>query len=85
MTKSQAQRLMEDLGKNLVSSDYKDNVYISIKNVGTKIFRECAYHETDGYTFIWTKSERFIINKKEVGGYVVVPYTHDSHLSTKVT
>ncbi len=76
---------MEDLGKQLSPQDYSENIYVSIKNVGTKVFRQCAFHEADGYTFIWTKKETFIISRKEVGDFVVVPYTHEALVSKHVT
>jgi hypothetical protein len=83
MTKKQAQFLMEDLGKSLSLSDYTENVYMSIRGVGTKVFRQCAFFEADGYTFIWTMNDKFLINNKELGDFVVVPLTHQTVVSLK--
>jgi len=83
MTKKQAQNLMEDLRKNLSPLDFVENIYISIRGVGNKVFRHCAYYEADGYTFIWTTQENFLISKKEVGDFVIVPYEHQSVVSLK--
>lgn len=85
MTRLQAQRLMEDLGKNLTPQDYTENIYVSIKKVGTKVFRQCAFYESEGFTFIWTQKEKFLINRKEVGDFVVVPYSHEALVSKHVT
>ena len=41
---------------------------------GEKVFKKCAYHEVDGYTFIWTEKEQYLISRKEIGDYVVIPY-----------
>jgi hypothetical protein len=73
MTKRQAQRLMQDIEKELTENDYCENVYMSVKNIGTKVFKNCVYHMAEGYTFIWTKTESFLINEKEIGDCVIVP------------
>lgn len=73
MTKAQAQRLMEDIGKNLTIDDYREELYVSINNIGTKIFKECAYYECEGYTFIWKLDEKFLLSKKEIGDFVLIP------------
>lgn len=73
MTRKQAENMMEDLGKNLTDRDYIENIYLSIKGVGTEVFKKCAYFEVDGYTFIWTKDGSFLISRKEMGDYVVIP------------
>jgi hypothetical protein len=74
---------MEDLGKTLTPVDYTENIYISIRNVGNKVFRKCAYHEAENFTFIWTVGESFMMDKKEMGDFVVVPYEHTTHASLK--
>jgi hypothetical protein len=87
MTRKQAQNLMEDLGKNLTPSDFSESVYLSIKGVGTKTFRKCAYYEVDGFTFIWTKEDTYIISKEELGEFVIIPIESSlpMALSRKVT
>lgn len=74
MTRVQAQRLMEDIGKSLTSLDYSEDVYLSIKGVGSKTFKKCAYHEVENYTFIWTRSEKFLINRKDIAAHVIIPH-----------
>jgi hypothetical protein len=74
MTRNQAQKLMDDLSDNITEKDYIDDIYLSIKGVGTQVFRNCSYFEADEFTFIWTKNERFLISRKEIGDYVVIPY-----------
>lgn len=74
MTRGQAQRLMEDIGKSLTSLDYSEDVYLSIKGVGSKRFKECAYHVAENYTFIWTRDEKFLINKKDIAEHVIIPH-----------
>ena len=74
MTRSQAQRLMEDIGKSLTCLDYSEDVYLSIKGVGSKIIKNCAYHEAENYTFIWTKNEKFLINRKSIAEHVIIPH-----------
>jgi len=73
---------MDDLGKTLESQDYSENIYVSINGVGTKILRNCAYHDADNYIFIWSEQEEYFLNKKEVGDFVIVPYNHISHTSS---
>lgn len=65
---------MEDIGKSLTKADYSEDIYLSIRDIGTKVFKKCAYHEVDGYTFIWTEKEQYLISRKEIGDYVVIPY-----------
>jgi hypothetical protein len=74
MTRFQAQRLMEDIGKSLSSIDYSENIYLSIKGVGSKIIKNCAYHDAENYTFIWTKDEKFLINRKSIADHVIIPH-----------
>lgn len=72
MTRKQAQFLLDDWGSNLLPEDYCETIYLSIKGVGTKTFKECCYHDDDGYIFIWTREERFIIDKRDLGDFVAV-------------
>lgn len=83
MTRNQAQRLMEDIEKSLTTEDFSEDIYLSIKDVGTKTFKKCAYHEVDGYTFIWTETERYLISKQEIGEYVIIPYDPNFKISLK--
>jgi hypothetical protein len=81
MTKKQALFLLNDWGKNLREEDYCENIYMSIKGVGTKVFKNCNYHDTDTHIFIWTKEENFMANKKELGDFVVVPRNSEVHVT----
>ena len=81
MTKKQANNLMSDLRKELTSTDFCETLYVSINGIGTKIFKECAYHECDGYTFIWTSDESFLIDKKDCGDFIVVPQSKENFIT----
>lgn len=75
--------MMDDLGKNITEQDYIDDIYLSINGVGTQVFKNCSYFEADGYTFIWTKEARFLISRKEVGDYVIIPYDPNIKITLK--
>ena len=83
MTKKQAQSLMKDLSKNLIHDDYCENLYVSINNVGTKTFKNCAYYQCEEYTFIWTIEENFFISKKEVGDFVLISKNTETMVKLK--
>ena len=55
------------------------------ENVGTKVFRRCAYYEAEGFTFIWTQENSFIMDKKEMGDFVIIPYEHTTHATINKT
>lgn len=76
---------MLDWGKNLTSQDFCDTLYLSIKNVGTKTFRSCSFHQEDDYLFIWTKNENFLLNRREIGDFIAAPNPTEAILTTKVT
>lgn len=85
MTRKQATQLMKDWGKNLLPEDFCETLYISIKGIGAKTFKSCSYHEQDNYIFIWTKQDKFLVNKKELGDFVAIANPHNTILSTTVT
>jgi hypothetical protein len=70
MTNKQAQFLLKDWGSNLLPEDYCETIQLSIKGVGTRMFKQCCYHESDEYVFIWTVEESFIASKKDLGDFV---------------
>lgn len=74
---------MDDLGKNLTEEDYVDDIYLSINGVGDQIFKKCSYFEYEDYTFIWTKEEKFLISRKEIGDYVIIPYDPSMKVTLK--
>lgn len=78
MTKKQSTYLLKDWGANLLPEEYCEHVYISIKGVGAKIFSRCAYYECEGYTFIWTETESFCFDNKDVGDFIMIPYSKES-------
>lgn len=73
MTRKQADRLQMDIGKSISPEDFIEDIYISIKGVGTKTFRKCVYHEVDNWIFIWTEDDSYIFNKKDLGDCVIIP------------
>jgi len=81
MTKKQALQLQQDWGKHLSPNDYNQTLYLSIKGIGTKVFKECYYHEQDNYMFVWTKNESFIAKKQELGDFVAVLNPTDTIVS----
>lgn len=83
MTKGQAQKLMDDISKDISEEDYVESIYLSINGVGTKVFKQCAYYDIEKYTFIWTKDEKFLISKKEIGDYVIIPYDPSLKITLK--
>lgn len=83
MTAKQAQYLLQDWGSNLGPTDFSESVYVSIRGVGTRVFRGCAYYEAENYLFVWTASESFCINKKDMGDLVIIPYNQETLVSLK--
>lgn len=73
MTLRQAQRLLEDLSHEIKARDLIQSIYVSIKDVGTRVFKNCCYHEIENYIFIWTENEKFIISRKTLGDFVIIP------------
>jgi hypothetical protein len=51
--------------------------------VGTKVFKKCCYHDVENYIFIWTREDTFLIDKKELGDFVIIPQNSKSFLLTK--
>lgn len=76
---------MEDWGKNLIPQDFCETLYLSIKGVGAKTFKSCSFHQEENYLFIWTKTDSFLINRREVGDFIAVPNPTQTIISTKVT
>jgi hypothetical protein len=72
MTKKQAVMLKDDWGKHLEENDFKTTLYLSIKNNGARMLKNCCFHEQENYIFIWTRSSSFIINKKDIGEFLIV-------------
>lgn len=83
MTRKQAEKMLNDLGENLTEKDYIEDIYLSIRGVGTQVFKSCSYFEAEGFTFIWTKNERFLISRKEIGDYVIIPYDPNIKVTLK--
>lgn len=83
MTNKQALQLQKDWGENLTDEDFHETLYLSIKGIGAKTFKSCSYHEHDNYVFIWTKDESFLIDKKELGDFVMVSNTYSTIVSSE--
>lgn len=75
--------LMKDIGKDISEDDYQHDIYVSFKNGAPKSYRNCAYFESDGYTFIWTKNSSEMISRKEVGDYILIPADIAFHIDLK--
>jgi hypothetical protein len=78
MTRKQAQNFSEDIKSELGDEDYYDDIYLSIKNVGTKMFKKCCYDQIDGWLFIWTQSDTFVAKESEIGDFVIVDSAHSA-------
>ena len=77
MTVKQANNLKADIERSITEEDFTDDLYISIKGIGTKTFKGCTYHDTDGWIFIWTKDESFLLDKSELGDFVAIPLSEN--------
>ena len=75
--------LADDLKLGFTVDDYNQDVYVSIKEFGTRVYRKCAFHETETHIFIWTSKIDYIVSKSDVGDFVIVPYDHDFHITLK--
>lgn len=73
MNRKQAENLLVDLRKSMELRDYCEDVYLSIRGVGTKTFKSCAYFETETWLFLWTIDDSFVLDKRDVGDLVFVP------------
>jgi len=73
MTSRQARNLSDDIRKELTDDSYfTDNIYLSIKNVGTKSFKNCKCDRLDGWLFIWTKDDTFLVRESEAGDFLII-------------
>jgi hypothetical protein len=73
MTKKQAELLKQDLEKSITLDDYVEDLYISIKDIGSKVFKNCVYLEAEGWLFIWTYEESYLVRKKDIGECIIAP------------
>jgi len=73
MNRKQAENLLVDLRKSLEPRDYCEDVYLSIRGVGSKSFKSCAYFDSEHWLFLWTPDDSFVFDKREVGDFVFVP------------
>lgn len=76
MTRKQAESLKEDLEKSITLEDYIEDLYISINGIGSKVFRNCVYLEAEGWLFVWTKEESYMVRKKDIGDCVIAPASY---------
>jgi len=73
MTKKQAESLKKDLEQSITLDDYIEDLYISINGVGSKVFKNCVYLEAEGWIFIWTQDDSFMVRRKDIGDCVIAP------------
>jgi hypothetical protein len=72
MNAKEAQNFSVDILKELDDTSFSDSLYFSIRNVGTKVFRQCKYDQIEGWLFIWTKQEVFFMKESDLGDFVVI-------------
>lgn len=85
MTKKQAENFCFDVAKNLNDEDFSETLYISIKNKGTKVFRNCKHDRIDGWIFFWSREETYFVKEKDIGDFVIVEKNMAPTLSLKET
>ena len=72
MNRKQAGNLLVDLRKALQPRDYCEDVYLSLKGKGSKVFKSCSYFDTEKWLFIWTPDDSFVFEKCQIGDFVFV-------------
>lgn len=72
MNKTTAKNFSEDIRKQLTVDCFSDTIYLSIRNVGTRAFKNCKCDRIDGWLFIWTGEENFYVEETELGDFVFI-------------
>lgn len=72
MTPKQANLFLSDIQSELIPTDYCQNIYVSIRDIGTRSFVNAHCQSIDGWLFICTKTESFCVQEKNLGDYVCV-------------
>lgn len=72
MNRTNANKLMADLGKEMNHASFTDNIYLSIRNVGTRVFKNCKFESLEGWMFIWTRDDSFCVKEKDLGDFLVI-------------
>jgi len=75
MTTVQANRFLSDIRSRLVDEDYCQTVYISIKNVGNRSFKDACCQSLEGWLFVWTKDDSFCVRESKLGDFICVDVT----------
>ena len=75
MTKVQANRFLLDIRSKLDAEDYYQTVYISIRNVGNRSFKDACCQSLEGWLFVWTKGDSFCVLEKDLGDFVCADIT----------
>lgn len=83
MNRLNANKLMIDLGKELSEDTFVDNIYLSIRNVGTKVFKKCKFERLEGWIFIWTQDDSFCVKEKDLGDFLVIDTDSPSLIELK--
>jgi hypothetical protein len=72
MNSKEAKNFSEDIAKELNDFSYIDSVYISVKGVGTKVFKRCKCDQIDGWLFVWTPTESFYTLETDLGDFIII-------------
>ena len=72
MNRSQASRFSTDIRAELSDRDFCQTLYLSIKDIGTRTFKDASFQYIDGWLFIWTQNESFYVKEKELGDFVCI-------------
>ena len=83
MTSKNAQKLLVDLGKEMSEDSFTDNIYLSIRDVGTKVFKHCKFEVLEGWLLIWTPTETFCVSQKDLGDFLIIDIDSPSLVELK--
>lgn len=72
MTPKQANLFLSDIRSELTDADYCQNIYISLREIGTKSFKNACCQSIDGWLFVCTKIDSFCVQEKNLGDFVCV-------------
>lgn len=75
MRKTEALRLLDDIKRDLDERDMSKSIYLSIRHIGTKVFKNAACQILDGWFFVITPSESFCIKESDMGDFICIDST----------
>lgn len=83
MTHEIANHFLLDTRRDIRDTDLNgQNVYLSIKGIGTKVFHDATSQIIDGWLFIWSREETFCVSMEEVGDLVCINVDDNSNVTT---